>query len=81
MHGDLVDALAVEERGGEDFLGGYYGFAPEYAVTVVDGALCDEEAVRDAALRLREAGCDEAIFVPCSASVDQISLLRGAVRE
>lgn len=65
------DACGVAER----YLGGYYGFAPPYARAVIGGALTDEQQVAAAVAGLQEAGCDEVLFVPCSADVDQVGLL------
>ncbi|HEX4831694.1 MAG TPA: LLM class flavin-dependent oxidoreductase [Trebonia sp.] len=76
-----LQALAYFALGGdaravaEGYLGGYYGFAPGYARAVIGGALTDEEAIARAVAGLREAGCDEVLFIPCSSDVAQVGLL------
>jgi alkanesulfonate monooxygenase SsuD/methylene tetrahydromethanopterin reductase-like flavin-dependent oxidoreductase (luciferase family) len=63
----------------ESFLRGYYGFAPPFAEMVLGNAAIGEEQVAEQALRFKQAGCDELIFVPCTADIGQVELLRAAV--
>jgi hypothetical protein len=42
---------------------------------VVEGALTDEAAVRQAITEFADAGCDELVLFPCSPDVDQLNRL------
>lgn len=65
------DSRAVAQR----YLRGYYGFAPPYAEAVANNAAAGEAGVAEAVAGFRQAGCDEVVFVPCSAEIGQIGLL------
>lgn len=65
------DAQGMAER----YLRDYYGFAPPYAQAVVHNAAIGELGVIEALTGFRQAGCDELLFVPCSADIRQIGLL------
>lgn len=75
-------ALGDDARGtAERYLRDYYGFAPPYAQAVVDNAAIGGPAVTGAVAGFRQAGCDELLFVPCSADIGQIGLLAGVLAE
>jgi alkanesulfonate monooxygenase SsuD/methylene tetrahydromethanopterin reductase-like flavin-dependent oxidoreductase (luciferase family) len=61
------------------YLTGYYGFAPPVAQAVIRGTPVDAQSVSDTITVYQAAGCDEIIFVPCSADAAQIAGLREAV--
>jgi len=61
------------------YLRGYYGFAPPYAQTVLDNAAIGESGVLEALAGFRQAGCDELLFVPCTADLRQVELLAGVL--
>lgn len=61
------------------YLGGYYAFGG-YADAVVAGALMTPEAVRGAVSAFEAVGCDELVLFPCSAGLEQVELIAGAVR-
>ncbi|MBO0708951.1 MAG: LLM class flavin-dependent oxidoreductase [Candidatus Dormibacteraeota bacterium] len=61
------------------YLGDYYSFGG-YADAVVAGALTTPEAVRGAVSAFEAAGCDELVLFPCSAGLEQVELIAGAVR-
>ena len=41
--------------------------------------LTSERRLRTELARLREAGCDDVVLLPCSAALDQVQLLAGAL--
>jgi hypothetical protein len=57
------------------YLGDYYAFAGPYAERVRAGALVDAPSVQAARAAFEAAGCDEVIFFPTSATLDQIDQL------
>ena len=59
----------------EEYLTGYYGFAPGYARGVIANAAVGDHGVTAALAAFREAGCDEVLFMPCSADLAQVGLL------
>jgi alkanesulfonate monooxygenase SsuD/methylene tetrahydromethanopterin reductase-like flavin-dependent oxidoreductase (luciferase family) len=67
--GPDADALA------EGYLRHYYGFAGEYADTVVAGALTSESALRDTLDQFEQAGCGELVLFPCAPDLDQLHRL------
>jgi alkanesulfonate monooxygenase SsuD/methylene tetrahydromethanopterin reductase-like flavin-dependent oxidoreductase (luciferase family) len=74
-------ALGPEARGHADsYLLDYYGFLGDIARQIAAGAAVSTEMVRGYAAAFESAGCDELIFVPTTASPDQVTLLAGAVR-
>jgi alkanesulfonate monooxygenase SsuD/methylene tetrahydromethanopterin reductase-like flavin-dependent oxidoreductase (luciferase family) len=67
------------EQAAGDHLGHYYGFAPAYARQVLAGAAVGADRVAAALDTCREAGCDEVVFLPCSAGLEQVDLLHAVV--
>lgn len=63
----------------ERYLNHYYGFAPPYARMVVNSATIGEDGVRETVAAFQRAGCDELLFVPCSADIRQVALLADAL--
>jgi alkanesulfonate monooxygenase SsuD/methylene tetrahydromethanopterin reductase-like flavin-dependent oxidoreductase (luciferase family) len=57
----------------------YYDWLGDVARQIAAGAAVSTEMVKSYAAAFASAGCDELIFVPTSASPDQITLLAGAV--
>jgi alkanesulfonate monooxygenase SsuD/methylene tetrahydromethanopterin reductase-like flavin-dependent oxidoreductase (luciferase family) len=73
-------ALGPEARGHADsYLLDYYGFLGDIARQIAAGAAVSTEMARGYAAAFESAGCDELIFVPTTASPDQVTLLAGAV--
>ena len=73
-------ALGPEARGHADsYLLDYYGFLGDIARQIAAGAAISTEMVKGYAAAFESAGCDELIFVPTTASPDQVTLLAGAV--
>jgi alkanesulfonate monooxygenase SsuD/methylene tetrahydromethanopterin reductase-like flavin-dependent oxidoreductase (luciferase family) len=73
-------ALGPEARGHADsYLLDYYGFLGDIARQIAAGAAVSTEMVKGYAAAFESAGCDELIFVPTTASPDQVTLLAGAV--
>ena len=73
-------ALGPEARGHADsYLLDYYGFLGDIARQIAAGAAVSAEMARGYAAAFESAGCDELIFVPTTASPDQVTLLAGAV--
>ncbi|HUY45934.1 MAG TPA: LLM class flavin-dependent oxidoreductase [Streptosporangiaceae bacterium] len=74
-------SLAYFALGGEaqrlarEHLLDYYGFAPPYAQSVLSQAAIGEDGVTRAIAAFQDAGCDELVFVPCSADIGQMKLL------
>ena len=67
-------------KNAEWYLGDYYGWlGEEVASMIVQGAVLDDEAVRDRISAFAEGGCDELIFFPCSTDLGQVDLLAQAV--
>lgn len=60
------------------YLGDYYSFGG-FADAVVAGALTTPDAVRSAVNGFQAAGCDELVLFPCSAGLEQIELIAGAI--
>jgi len=74
-------ALGPEARGHADsYLLDYYGFLGDIARQIAAGAAVSTEMVKGYAAAFESAGCDELIFVPTTASPDQVALLAAAVR-
>jgi len=74
-------ALGPEARGHADsYLLDYYGFLGDIARQIAAGAAVSTEMVKGYAAAFESAGCDELIFVPTTASPDQVTLLAAAVR-
>lgn len=65
------DARSTAER----YLRDYYGFAPPYAQAVVNSAAVGADGVLETVAGFRQAGCDELLFVPCSADIRQVDVL------
>ncbi len=57
------------------YLGHYYAFLGSFADRIAAGAAVTPEAVRDAIDGFSQAGCDELIFVPTVAQLDQVEQL------
>jgi len=73
-------ALGPEARGHADnYLLDYYGFLGDIARQIAAGAAVSAEMAKGYAAAFESAGCDELIFVPTTASPDQVTLLAGAV--
>jgi alkanesulfonate monooxygenase SsuD/methylene tetrahydromethanopterin reductase-like flavin-dependent oxidoreductase (luciferase family) len=73
-------ALGPEARGHADsYLLDYYGFLGDIARQIAAGAAVSTEMVKGYAAAFEAAGCDELIFIPTTASPDQVTLLAGAV--
>ena len=61
------------------YLRDYYGYAGPYADRIVAGAATSAERVKAQMAAFRDAGCDELIFFPCWAGLEQVELLARAV--
>ena len=73
-------ALGAEARNHADnYLLQYYNWLGDVARQIAAGAAVSAEMVRDYAAAFASAGCDELIFIPTTASPDQVSLLADAV--
>ncbi len=73
-------ALGPEARNHADnYLLQYYNWLGDVARQIAAGAAVSAEMVKDYAAAFASAGCDELIFVPTTASPDQVSLLAAAV--
>jgi hypothetical protein len=73
-------ALGLDARNQADnYLLHYYGWLGDVARQIAAGAAVSTEMVKGYAAAFASAGCDELIFVPTTASPDQIGLLAGAV--
>jgi alkanesulfonate monooxygenase SsuD/methylene tetrahydromethanopterin reductase-like flavin-dependent oxidoreductase (luciferase family) len=73
-------ALGPEARGHADnYLLHYYNWLGDVARQIAAGAAVSAEMVKGYAAAFEAAGCDELIFVPTTASPDQVTLLAGAV--
>jgi alkanesulfonate monooxygenase SsuD/methylene tetrahydromethanopterin reductase-like flavin-dependent oxidoreductase (luciferase family) len=74
--------FALGERAEQDahaYLTDYYAWLGEQiAEFLVAGAAKDAEAVRQQVTAYEATGCDELIFIPCSAGPDQVDLLAAA---
>lgn len=60
------------------YLKDYYAFAGPFAERIAASALVTEQMVKQAVESFTAAGCDELIFFPCSADLNQVELLRKA---
>jgi alkanesulfonate monooxygenase SsuD/methylene tetrahydromethanopterin reductase-like flavin-dependent oxidoreductase (luciferase family) len=60
----------------ESYLLGYYGFAPPYANIVLGNAAVGAEKLRGQLAAYAAAGCDEVLFFPSSADLDQLTELK-----
>lgn len=60
----------------ETYLLDYYGFAPPYANIVLKNAAIGAETLRQQVDAYAAAGCDEVLFFPSSADLDQLTQLR-----
>ena len=63
----------------EGYLLHYYGWLGEVAGQIAAGAAVSAEMVKSYVAAFEASGCDEIIFVPSAARLDQISLLAEAV--
>jgi hypothetical protein len=73
-------ALGPEARGHADsYLLHYYNWLGDVAQQIAAGAAVSTEMVKGYAAAFEAAGCDELIFVPTTASPDQVTLLAEAV--
>jgi alkanesulfonate monooxygenase SsuD/methylene tetrahydromethanopterin reductase-like flavin-dependent oxidoreductase (luciferase family) len=72
----LGDRAAEQAR---ETLGSYYAFAGEYADQIVQSAATDEGSVRQYVDAFEQAGCDEVIFFPAAADLEQVELLARAI--
>jgi alkanesulfonate monooxygenase SsuD/methylene tetrahydromethanopterin reductase-like flavin-dependent oxidoreductase (luciferase family) len=73
-------ALGPEARGHADnYLLHYYNWLGDVARQIAAGAAVSTEMVKGYAAAFEAAGCDELIFVPTTASPDQVTLLAEAV--
>jgi alkanesulfonate monooxygenase SsuD/methylene tetrahydromethanopterin reductase-like flavin-dependent oxidoreductase (luciferase family) len=73
-------ALGPDARNHADnYLLHYYDWLGDVARQIAAGAAVSTEMAKSYAAAFASVGCDELIFVPTSASPDQISLLAGAV--
>ena len=73
-------ALGPGARGHADsYLLDYYGFLGDIARQIAAGAAVSTDMVKGYAAAFEAAGCDELIFIPTTASPDQVTLLAGAV--
>ncbi len=71
-------ALGPEAREDADaFISDYYGFAPRMARAIARGAAVTPTMIEEYIAAHEEAGCDEVIFLPCTADLEQINLLAG----
>jgi alkanesulfonate monooxygenase SsuD/methylene tetrahydromethanopterin reductase-like flavin-dependent oxidoreductase (luciferase family) len=69
-------ALGPDARQAADtYLKRYYAFTGPMADQIAAGAAVSPDQVRGAAAAFEQAGCDELIFVPCSAETNQVGLL------
>lgn len=59
----------------DTYLGRYYAFAGEVAGQIAAGAAVSADMVGSYRAGFEQAGCDELIFMPCSADPDQVRLL------
>ncbi len=57
----------------------YYGWLGEVAGQIAAGAAISPEMIKSYIAAFEAGGCDEIIFVPTAARLDQISLLAEAV--
>jgi alkanesulfonate monooxygenase SsuD/methylene tetrahydromethanopterin reductase-like flavin-dependent oxidoreductase (luciferase family) len=65
------DAAAVAD----EYLNGYYGFAPPYAQAVLGNCAIGVDGLKETITAFDEAGCDELILAPCSAEPGQLDQL------
>ncbi|MBV9119215.1 MAG: LLM class flavin-dependent oxidoreductase [Chloroflexi bacterium] len=73
-------ALGSEGRKqADDFLLDYYKIAGPRAEQNARAAATDQETIRRHVAEYRAAGCDELIFIPCAAGIEQVELLKQAV--
>jgi alkanesulfonate monooxygenase SsuD/methylene tetrahydromethanopterin reductase-like flavin-dependent oxidoreductase (luciferase family) len=73
-------ALGPDARQAADtYLKRYYAFMGPMADQIAAGAAVSPDQVRKAASAFAQAGCDELIFVPCAAGLDQVGLLAEAL--
>jgi hypothetical protein len=69
-------ALGPDARQAADtYLKRYYAFTGPVADQIAAGAAVSPDQVRGYAAAFEQAGCDELIFIPCSAETDQVGLL------
>jgi alkanesulfonate monooxygenase SsuD/methylene tetrahydromethanopterin reductase-like flavin-dependent oxidoreductase (luciferase family) len=69
------DARAQADR----YLQDYYGWLGDIARQIAAGAAVSAEMVKSYVAAFEASGCDEVIFVPTAARLDQVSLLASAV--
>jgi len=69
------DARAQADR----YLQDYYGWLGDIASQIAAGAAVSAEMVKSYVAAFEASGCDEVIFVPTAARLDQVSLLASAV--
>lgn len=63
------------------YIDSYYGFIPPLAKAITGNTAIGAEGVARAVADYRSAGCDEIVFVPCSADLAQVEALRRAAAE
>ena len=63
------------EQAARGYLTDYYRFIGEFAERIADTALTTPDAVERDLKAFAAAGCDELIFFPCSAALDQVERL------
>jgi alkanesulfonate monooxygenase SsuD/methylene tetrahydromethanopterin reductase-like flavin-dependent oxidoreductase (luciferase family) len=64
----------------DSYLRHYYAWLGEFAGQIAAGAAVTPDMAKDYAAAFEQAGCDELIFVPTSARLDQVDLLADAIR-
>jgi alkanesulfonate monooxygenase SsuD/methylene tetrahydromethanopterin reductase-like flavin-dependent oxidoreductase (luciferase family) len=75
-------ALGDDARQNADnYLLHYYGFLGDFANQIAASAAVSPEMVAGYAAAFRDAGCDELIFIPTAARLDQVDLLAEALRQ
>lgn len=73
-------ALGPDARASADrYLAHYYAFIGPAASQISAGAAVSADMVRSYAAAFEQAGCDELIFMPCSAEPEQVRLLADVI--
>ncbi|GAA3582871.1 LLM class flavin-dependent oxidoreductase [Amycolatopsis ultiminotia] len=70
-------ALGEQARGG-DYLRDYYSYIGQKADMLARGLLSTKEQIHETVAGFAEAGCDELLFIPCTADPAQVDLLAEA---
>ncbi|MDR0342757.1 MAG: LLM class flavin-dependent oxidoreductase [Nocardiopsaceae bacterium] len=74
-------SLGPDARAAADsYLTRYYAFIGEAASQIAAGAAVSADMVRSYTAAFEQAGCDELIFMPCSAEAEQVRLLADAIQ-